>query len=126
MRKLGLALFFASLKVPAFAAESEFFFSPEATNTAVSSVSSAAVSIGYVVQLFFSLVVVLGFLYLTAKYLLPKIKTSNKSEHIAIADRLVVEPQVTLYIVKAAKKSWLISVSNKAVTVIDKFEEGTF
>ena len=83
-------------------------------------------SIGYFIQLLLSLAVVFGFLYVTSKYLLPKLKTSSKSEHIQLADRLVVEPQVTLYIVKAAARSWLISVSNKAVTVIDKFEDGTF
>ncbi len=108
-----------------FAADPEFFFSQEA-GTAASTMSTAAVSIGYVVQLLFSLAVVFGFLYITTKYLLPKLKTSNKSEHIILADRLVVEPQVTLYIIKAANNSWLISVSNKSVTVIDKFQEGTF
>lgn len=125
MRRLVSVILLSFLERSAFAAESGFFFSPEASAN-VSTVSSAAVSIGYVIQLLFSLLVVLGFLYLTAKYLLPKIKTSNKSEHITLADRLVVEPQVTLYIVKTANKSWLISVSNKAVTVIDKLEEGTF
>lgn len=125
MRKLGLIILFCSLQASSFAAELTFPFSPEA-DTATSAVSSAAVSIGYVIQLLFSLLVVMGFIYLAGKYLLPKIKTSSKSEHITLFDRLVVEPQVTLYIVKSANRSWLISVNNKAVTVIDKFEEGTF
>ncbi|MFA5103978.1 MAG: hypothetical protein WC527_02230 [Candidatus Margulisiibacteriota bacterium] len=125
MKKLGLIILFFSLKVSSFAQELRFPFSPEAGASA-SPVSSAVVSIGYVIQLFFSLLVVLGFLYVIAKYLLPKMKFSSKSEHIIIFDKLVAEPQVTLYIVKAAKKSWLISVSNKNVTLIDKFEEGTF
>lgn len=125
MKKTAISLLCLLLFPAVASAEPEFFFSPEAS-AATYQVSSAAVSIGYVVQLLFSLAVVLGFLYITAKYLLPKLKTSNKSEHITLFDRLVVEPQVTLYIVRSAGKSWLLSVSNKNVTVIDKFEEGTF
>ncbi|GEM_PF-3331518 len=125
MRKSALSFLLILAGSAAKAAESGFFFSPEASTAAYQS-SSAAVSIGYVIQLLFSLLVVLGFLYVTAKYLLPKLKTSSKSEHMELFDRLVVEPQVTLYIVKAAGRSWLVSISNKTVTVIDKFEEGTF
>lgn len=117
-------LLFSSLSSFAFAVESDFFLSPEAT--AAVPATSTVFSIGYIIQLLFSLLVVFGFLYVTAKYFLPKIKTNSKSEHITIVDKLSIEPQVSLYIVKAAKSSWLISVSNKSVALIDKFEGDAF
>jgi len=65
----------------------------------------------------------MGLIYLTAKYILPKIQPASKSKYIELFDKIVVEPQVTLYIVKCFGKSWLISVSNKQVSLIDKIEE---
>lgn len=80
------------------------------------------ITFGYIMQLIFSLLVVVGFIFIVAKYVLPKIKTSTKGNFISVVDRVVLEPQVSSYILKVRDAAWLIVVSNKNVTKIDKLE----
>lgn len=86
--------------------------------------SSSVISFGYIIQLIFSLLVVFGFIYLAAKYILPRFQSGTKSSLIEIADRLTLEPQVTAYIIRAGGSSWLVIVSGKTVQKIDKIGEG--
>ncbi len=104
----------------AYAVEPKFFSSAESSVGQVSPI----ISFGYIMQLLFSLLVVFGFIYVTAKYLLPKIKTSTKGYYLSVIDKVVLEPQVSSYIIKAGKSSWLVIVSNKHIAKIDKLDEG--
>jgi flagellar biogenesis protein FliO len=106
---------------PAFAADQSFFASPEAYQTMG---SSNVISFGYIIQLIFSLAVVLGFIFIIYKYVLPKFKISTTGNYIKVVDKVILEPQVSAYILKAGKSAWLIAVTGKQVTKIDKLEEG--
>ena len=64
---------------------------------------SGVVTFGYVMQVFFSLLIVFGLIYLTAKYILPKFQVKGQGRLIEIADRIGLEPQVTAYILKVRK-----------------------
>jgi len=108
------------LSCSSFAVDSAYFSTTE--SSAVSG-SSSIISFGYIVQLIFSLLVVFGFIYLAAKYVFPKFQSGTKGKFIEIIDRLTIEPQVSSYIIKAGKSSWLIIVSGKTVAKIDKLEE---
>lgn len=77
----------------------------------------------YLVQLFFSLLIVFGLIYIMARYLLPKLKISTKGRLIQVVDKVGLEPQVSAYILKVGKQSWLVVVSNKQVARIDRLEE---
>lgn len=98
----------------------EILISPEAVTVA----RSPLVSAGYILQLIISLAIVLGLIYLSAKYILPKIQLPAGDRTINIVDRIGLEPQVTSYIISARGNSYLIVVSNKGATLIDKFEDG--
>jgi flagellar biogenesis protein FliO len=80
------------------------------------------VTFGYIMQVFFSLLIVLGLIYIASRYLLPKLQTQSRSSIIQIEDRVGVEPQVALYVVRAEGGRWLVAVSNKNITVIDKLK----
>lgn len=85
---------------------------------------SPVITMPYLVQLFFSLVIVFGLIYLTAKYVLPKLQvTAAKGRSIEVVDRVGLEPQVSAYIIKAGKKSYLLAVSSKNVQLISEIEE---
>ena len=121
MRKAALTFtLLPALCSCAFAAEQTFFSTVE--NASVQG-PSPVISFGYIVQLIFSLLVVLGFIYVAAKYVFPKLKLSTKGAYINVIDRVVLEPQVTSYILKVGSSSYLIIVSSKSVTKIDKLEE---
>ena len=81
------------------------------------------ITFGYIMQVFISLLIVLAFIYLIAKYLLPKMKMASTGKFIKIIDVAYLEPQVAAYILKAGKNSWLVAVSNKNIVKIDKIEE---
>ncbi|MEK7376512.1 MAG: hypothetical protein AABZ57_05070, partial [Candidatus Margulisiibacteriota bacterium] len=101
------------------AVDTNYFATAE---TAAATASSGAITFGYIIQLIFSLAVVFGFIYIGAKYLLPKFSSSTKGRLIQIEDKVVLEPQVTSYIIKVGSDSWLVVVSNKHVARIDKLE----
>lgn len=93
------------------------------TPEAIAFQSTPIITFGYLVQVFVSLIIVVAFIYLIGKYLLPRLKSSTSSKIIQILDRVYLEPQVSAYILKVAKTAWLIVVSNKQVAKIDKIEE---
>ena len=83
------------------------------------------VTFGYVFQLLISLAIVVGLFYFSAKYLLPKLQLPSSAKNIELLDRLGLEPQVSLYTILAHGKKYLIGVSNKVITLIDKLESGS-
>ncbi len=98
----------------------EILISPE-----VLPAGSRLITIGYIFQLIISLAVVIGLIYFSAKYLFPKLQLPSQGKLIQIVDRIGLEPQVCAYIISAYDKSYLIVVSNKSVTLIDKLESGS-
>ncbi len=84
---------------------------------------SPVITIGYVMQLLLSLIIVFGLIYITAKYLLPKFQVKSTGRLIEISDRIGLEPQVSAYILKVRKRSWLVVASNKNVQLISELEE---
>lgn len=87
--------------------------------------ASPLVTIGYIFQLILSLAIVIGLIYFSAKYLFPKLQLPSQGKLIQIVDRIGLEPQVSAYIISANEKSYLIVVSQKCVTLIDKLESGS-
>jgi flagellar biogenesis protein FliO len=86
---------------------------------------SPLITVGYVFQLLISLAIVIGLIYFSAKYLLPKLQLPSTGKLIQVIDRIGLEPQVSAYIISANNKSYLVVVSNKGVTLIDKLESGS-
>ena len=84
---------------------------------------SPVVTFGYLVQVSLSLAIVLGLIYLTSKYLLPKLQANLTSKMISVKDRLTLEPQVSIYIVKVGSKNYVLASSNKTVTLLDTLKE---
>lgn len=82
------------------------------------------VTFGYMIQVLLSLAVVLGLIYLMAKYVLPRLHVQGLSKTIKIIDRIGIEPQVTAYHLKAGNFIYFVLVSNKNATLLDKFKEG--
>jgi len=85
--------------------------------------STPVFSFGYLMQIFFSLAIVFGLIYISSKYLLPKLQVNQQGKIIKVVDKVVLEPQVSSYIIKAENRAWLIVVSNKNVVKIDELEE---
>jgi len=81
---------------------------------------SPLVTVGYIFQLILSLAIVIGLIFISAKYLLPRLSLPSQGKLIQILDRTGLEPQVSAYIISAYGKSYLIVVSNKSVALIDK------
>ena len=81
------------------------------------------ITFGYIVQVTISLAVIIAFIYLCAKFVLPKLKVGNIGKHIKLVDKIFLEPQVSAYILKVKKNAWLIVVSNKHISRIDKIDE---
>ena len=82
------------------------------------------VTFGYIMQVIISLAIVIGLIYLCAKYLLPRLQVAPQGKLIHITDRLGIEPQVTVYTIKVGSQVYLIAVSGKTTTLLDKFKEG--
>ena len=83
------------------------------------------VTFGYIIQVLLSLAIVIGFIYVAAKYLLPRLQQIvPKGKLMQVTDRMGLEPQVTVYSLKIESYTYLLAVSNKNVTLIDKFKEG--
>jgi flagellar biogenesis protein FliO len=81
------------------------------------------ITVGYIMQVFFSLLIVLALLWLIARYLLPRMKFANSGKLIRILDRVYLEPQVSAYILKVGKAAWLVMTSSKQIARIDKIED---
>lgn len=93
------------------------------TSEAMLAQRAPVISFGYLMQVFFSLLIVAAFLYLTAKYALPKLKVAGAGKMIEVMDRVGLEPQVTAYVLKVGSRSWLVVSSNKNVQLISELEE---
>ena len=93
------------------------------TKEALALQSSPIITVSYVMQVLFSLAIVLAFIYVIAKFLLPRLKLTAPGRIIQVVDRLMLEPQVSAYILKVGKNAWLVVTSSKSVTRIDKIEE---
>ena len=84
---------------------------------------SPTVTVGYFFQVVFSLAIVLALIYLIAKFVLPRFKLTAPGKLIQIVDRIMLEPQVSAYILKVGKSAWLIVAGSKNVIKVDKIEE---
>jgi flagellar biogenesis protein FliO len=80
--------------------------------------SSPIVTAGYVMQVVVSLAVVVGLIYVIARFVLPKMRVAGTGRVIQIVDRVMIEPQIAAYILKVGKKSWLVASSNKNIEKI--------
>jgi hypothetical protein len=80
------------------------------------------VTFGYIMQVLFSLLIVLGLIYITSKYLLPKLQIKSKGTLLEVEDRIGLEPQVSAYVLRAESRRWLVVVSSKNVAVIDELK----
>ncbi len=85
--------------------------------------SSPIITVGYVMQVLISLLIVVAFIYVIAKYLLPRMRVTSPGNLIQVTDRVMLEPQVTAYVLKVRKSSWLVVTSSKSVTRIDRLED---
>lgn len=84
------------------------------------------ITLGYVMQVVFSLAVVVAIIYVAAKYLLPRLKINAPGKLIQMVDRIYLEPQVSAYILKVGQKAWLVVASSKNVEKISEVDlEGT-
>jgi len=81
------------------------------------------ITFGYVIQVIISLAIIIGFIYMCAKFILPKLKVGNTGKLIKLVDKIFLEPQVSAYILKVKKAAWLVVVSNKQISRIDKIDE---
>jgi len=84
---------------------------------------SPIITLGYIMQVLISLAIVLAIIYVMARFLLPKLKINATGRMIQVLDRVMLEPQVSAYIIKVGKSAWLIATSNKQIAKIDKIEE---
>lgn len=80
--------------------------------------SSPIVTVGYVMQTIISLAIVIGLIYVIARFLLPKMRVSGAGRLVQVVDRVLIEPQVAAYIIKVGKRSWLVAASSKNVAKI--------
>jgi len=81
------------------------------------------ITFGYVMQVFFSLLIVLAIIYVVGKFVLPKLKTGTTGRLIKIIDRVYLEPNVSAYVLRVGKSAWLIAVNRQNIVRIDKIDE---
>jgi flagellar biogenesis protein FliO len=84
--------------------------------------TSPIITFGYVMQIIFSLAVIMAFIYVVGRFVLPKLKITPTGKIIQVVDRAFLEPQVSAWILKVGKKAWLVVISNKQVAKIDEVE----
>jgi len=84
--------------------------------------TSPIITFGYVMQVIFSLAVIVAFIYVIGRFVLPKLKITPTGKIIQVVDRAFLEPQVSAWILKVGKKAWLVVISNKQVAKIDEVE----
>ena len=106
---------------PAWAEVTNTMFT--ATAEALALKSSPVITFGYIFQLFLSLLIVIGLVYITGRYVLPRFKVGGVTGLIEVLDRNVLEPQVTAYVLRFHGKKYFITVTNKQVTVVDRLED---
>lgn len=83
------------------------------------------VTIGYIMQVILSLLIVLGLLWVSSKYLLPRLKFTPQGKNIEIIERVVLEPGLSAYIIKIKSgKKYVIAAGQKGIALLDRIEEG--
>lgn len=92
------------------------------TSEALTLQTTPIITFGYIMQVILSLLVVLAIIYLTAKYLLPRLKVDRSGKLIKIVDRAYLEPQVSANIIKVGKSTWLAVVSNKNISRLERID----
>ncbi|MFC1495942.1 hypothetical protein ACFL52_00820 [Candidatus Margulisiibacteriota bacterium] len=93
------------------------------TQEALSLQNTPIITFGYIMQVFLSLAIVLGLIYVASKYLLPRFKMQNMGQSVKIVERIGLEPGVSAYMIKSNNKSYLVAVSQKNMLLLDSFEE---
>ncbi|PIS29411.1 hypothetical protein COT42_05530 [Candidatus Saganbacteria bacterium CG08_land_8_20_14_0_20_45_16] len=93
------------------------------TTEALAFQTAPVVTFGYLAQVVFSLLVVLALIVLAAKYLMPRFKINPSGKTIQIVERVFLEPQVSLCLVKVEGKRWLIGLGNKQLFKIDRLDD---
>ena len=81
------------------------------------------ITFGYIMQVFFSLLIIVALIYFFGRFALPRMKFNTTGKIIKIIDRVYLEPQVSAYILQVGKSQWLVGVSNKQINCIDKLSE---
>ncbi|MFA5113716.1 MAG: hypothetical protein WC529_05420 [Candidatus Margulisiibacteriota bacterium] len=84
--------------------------------------SSPIMTVGYLMQVILSLAIVLGLIFVIARYLLPRLKVAPGGKLIQVADRVMLEPQLTAYVLKVKGKSWLVVAGSKGVAAVGEVE----
>jgi len=93
------------------------------TPEAIAFKTTPIITFGYVMQVIFSLFLVLAFIYLVSKFVLPRLKAPTSGRLIKVLDRVYLEPQITAYVLSVGKSAWLVVTGGKQVTRIDKLDE---
>ena len=84
--------------------------------------TSPIITLGYIMQVLLSLAIVVAIIYVSAKFLLPRLKVNSSGKLIQVLDRVMLEPQVSAYILKVGKKAWLVVTSGKRAEKISEVE----
>lgn len=90
--------------------------------TALPTGGGAWTGIGYIIQVTLSLSIIVALIFVTLKFLLPKLATSPKGRMIQVVDRVGLEPAVSAYVLKVGRQGFLVVSSAKNVAYIDKVD----
>ena len=85
--------------------------------------STPIITFGYILQVFISLAVIIGFIYLLGRYVLPRLKVNSSGSLIKVVDRVYLDPQIGAYILKVGQAAWLVVASKQQVVKIDKIDD---
>ena len=84
--------------------------------------STQVITFGYVVQVIISLAIVFGLIWLSAKYIFPRMVPNRTGKLIEVKDHVMLEAGVSAYVIKVKDKQWLVAASNKNVVKIGEIE----
>ncbi|NQU18404.1 MAG: FliO/MopB family protein [Candidatus Saganbacteria bacterium] len=79
------------------------------------------VTFGYIMQVIISLAIVLGLIYVSSKFLLPRLKFSPKGRLIEMVERIGLEPGLSIYVVRVKDKNYILAAGQKGVALLDKY-----
>lgn len=74
----------------------------------------------------FSLLIVIGLIFIAARIFLAKASLGSVKKKFFVFDKLTLEPQVSLYLVKIGPKFFLIGVGGKRLVLVETFSEEQF
>jgi flagellar biogenesis protein FliO len=92
------------------------------TTEALALQSSPIITAGYVMQVLFSLVVVVALIVVIARFLLPRLNIASTGKIVQVADRVMLEPQVSAYVLKVKDRAWLVVASSKNVASLGEVQ----